>query len=95
LIIEHCSASDSGLGIDLYADLTVQDLGKYHVVIHNLHKKYGPVVRIAPNIVDLDLPELVKTYIILKGTGKKMRRGCFHKEVQPLREETDRILSWK
>lgn len=35
--------------------------GKYQVVIHELHKKYGPVVRIAPNVLDLDIPELVKT----------------------------------
>ncbi|KAJ5910342.1 hypothetical protein N7504_004985 [Penicillium tannophilum] len=35
--------------------------GKYHLVIQELHKKYGPVVRIAPNVLDLDIPELVKT----------------------------------
>lgn len=35
--------------------------GNYHIVIKNLHKKYGPVVRIAPNILDLDIPELIKT----------------------------------
>ncbi|KAJ5805081.1 hypothetical protein N7474_010968 [Penicillium riverlandense] len=35
--------------------------GKYQVVIHELHKKYGPVVRIAPNVLDLDIPELIKT----------------------------------
>lgn len=35
--------------------------GNYHVVIKDLHKKYGPVVRIAPNILDLDIPELIKT----------------------------------
>ncbi|KAJ5112136.1 cytochrome protein [Penicillium argentinense] len=35
--------------------------GRYHLVIHELHKKYGPVVRIAPNVLDLDIPELTKT----------------------------------
>lgn len=35
--------------------------GNYHLVIQKLHKKYGPVVRIAPNIIDLDIPGLVKT----------------------------------
>ncbi|KAJ5901462.1 cytochrome protein [Penicillium taxi] len=35
--------------------------GKYHLVIADLHKQYGPVVRIAPNVVDLDFPELTKT----------------------------------
>ncbi|KAJ5611906.1 hypothetical protein N7528_009011 [Penicillium herquei] len=35
--------------------------GKYHFVMHELHKKYGPVVRIAPNVLDLDIPELIKT----------------------------------
>ncbi|KAJ5250800.1 hypothetical protein N7489_001210 [Penicillium chrysogenum] len=35
--------------------------GKYHLVIQDLHKKYGPVVRIAPNVLDLDFPELIKT----------------------------------
>lgn len=40
--------------------------GKYHVVIHELHKKYGPVVRIGPNVLDLDIPELVKTIYNIK-----------------------------
>ncbi|KOS36316.1 hypothetical protein ACN38_g12955 [Penicillium nordicum] len=35
--------------------------GKYQLVIQDLHKKYGPVVRIAPNVLDLDFPELIKT----------------------------------
>jgi hypothetical protein len=26
-----------------------------------LHDQYGPVVRIGPNLVDLDYPELIKT----------------------------------
>ncbi|OQD68318.1 hypothetical protein PENPOL_c003G02954 [Penicillium polonicum] len=35
--------------------------GKYELVIQDLHKKYGPVVRIGPNVLDLDFPELIKT----------------------------------
>ncbi|KAK3323775.1 cytochrome P450 [Cercophora scortea] len=34
---------------------------KYPVTIRKLHEKYGPVVRIGPNLLDLDYPELVKT----------------------------------
>ncbi|CAI7654472.1 unnamed protein product [Penicillium glandicola] len=40
--------------------------GKYHMVIHELHKKYGPVVRIGPNVLDLDIPELIKTIYNIK-----------------------------
>lgn len=35
--------------------------GNYQLVIQDLHKKYGPVVRIGPNVLDLDFPELTKT----------------------------------
>ncbi|KAF9887541.1 hypothetical protein FE257_010119 [Aspergillus nanangensis] len=45
--------------------------GKFEVVVHDLHKKYGPVVRIAPGVVDLDFPELVKTIYNSKGDYKK------------------------
>ncbi|KAJ5973116.1 uncharacterized protein N7479_003034 [Penicillium vulpinum] len=40
--------------------------GKYHKVIHELHKNYGPVVRIGPNVLDLDIPELIKTIYSIK-----------------------------
>lgn len=46
--------------------------GNSHIVIHDLHKKYGPVVRIGPNIVDLDLPELVKTIYNVKESWRKV-----------------------
>lgn len=46
--------------------------GKYHVVIHELHKKYGPVVRIGPNVLDLDIPELVKTIYNIKSEYLKV-----------------------
>ncbi|KAB8236692.1 cytochrome P450 [Aspergillus alliaceus] len=45
--------------------------GRSQVVLHELHQKYGPVVRIAPNVVDLDLPELVKTIYNTKGDYRK------------------------
>ncbi|KAJ5505162.1 hypothetical protein N7463_008036 [Penicillium fimorum] len=40
--------------------------GNYHIIIHELHKKYGPVVRIGPNVLDLDIPELIKTIYNIK-----------------------------
>ncbi|GES64133.1 putative benzoate 4-monooxygenase cytochrome P450 [Aspergillus terreus] len=45
--------------------------GNIHVVVHNLHKKYGPVVRIAPGVLDLDLPDLVRTIYNAKGDFRK------------------------
>lgn len=35
--------------------------GNYHRRMKELHEQYGPVVRIGPNLVDLDYPELIKT----------------------------------
>ncbi|KAF6785190.1 benzoate 4-monooxygenase cytochrome p450 [Colletotrichum sojae] len=35
--------------------------GSYHIKIKELREKYGPVVRIGPNTLDLDLPGLIKT----------------------------------
>ncbi|CAH0051561.1 unnamed protein product [Clonostachys solani] len=35
--------------------------GRYHLKIKEFHEKYGPVVRIGPNTLDLDYPELTKT----------------------------------
>lgn len=51
--------------------------GKYHLVIQDLHKKYGPVVRIAPNVLDLDIPELVKTIYNTKENYLKVRISYF------------------
>ena len=45
--------------------------GEYHLRIKELHEKYGPVVRIGPNLLDLDYPELIKT---LYGTDDKWRK---------------------
>ncbi|KAM5359488.1 hypothetical protein ACJZ2D_014423 [Fusarium nematophilum] len=35
--------------------------GDSHLVLDNLHRKYGPIVRITPSIIDVDIPDLIKT----------------------------------
>ncbi|KAK1775938.1 cytochrome P450 [Copromyces sp. CBS 386.78] len=45
--------------------------GKYHEIIYDLHKQYGPIVRIGPNTLDLDYPELVKTIYSTDGKWLK------------------------
>ncbi|KAK2035825.1 hypothetical protein LZ31DRAFT_485606, partial [Colletotrichum somersetense] len=35
--------------------------GSYHLEIKELHDKYGPVVRIGPNTLDIDIPQLKTT----------------------------------
>jgi hypothetical protein len=35
--------------------------GSYHLTVKKLHQQYGPVVRLGPNLLDLDYPELIKT----------------------------------
>jgi hypothetical protein len=42
------------------------------MVIQELHKKYGPVVRIGPNVLDLDIPELIKTIYNIKSDYLKV-----------------------
>ncbi|KAK4173399.1 cytochrome P450 [Triangularia setosa] len=44
--------------------------GSFHLHIARLHKTYGPVVRIGPNTVDIDYPELVK---VVFGTTTKQK----------------------
>ncbi|KAM5344562.1 hypothetical protein ACJ41O_013097 [Fusarium nematophilum] len=34
--------------------------GDSHLVLDNLHRKYGPIVRITPSIIDVDIPDLIK-----------------------------------
>jgi hypothetical protein len=41
---------------------------RYAPTIKQLHEKYGPIVRIGPNLLDLDLPELIK---VVYGTDGK------------------------
>ncbi|KAK0631073.1 cytochrome P450 [Bombardia bombarda] len=46
--------------------------GSFHNDLERLHHKYGPVVRIGPNILDVDYdPELIKTVFNTKGDWKK------------------------
>ncbi|ETS74955.1 hypothetical protein PFICI_13439 [Pestalotiopsis fici W106-1] len=45
--------------------------GNSHQVFHDLHKKYGPIVRLGPNLLDLDYPELIKTIYNIQGNWKK------------------------
>ncbi|CAK7221524.1 hypothetical protein SBRCBS47491_004554 [Sporothrix bragantina] len=49
--------------------------GKYQWTIEALHEKYGPVVRIGPNLLDLDYPEMIKT---VYGTDGKWRKTEFY-----------------
>lgn len=49
--------------------------GKYELTMKRLHDKYGPVVRIGPNLLDLDYPELSK---VLYGTDGKWRKTEFY-----------------
>ncbi|KAF5001839.1 hypothetical protein FDECE_10828 [Fusarium decemcellulare] len=44
---------------------------KYQWTIKSLHEKYGPVVRIGPNLLDLDYPELIKTIYSTDGKWRK------------------------
>ncbi|KAH6848218.1 cytochrome P450 [Chaetomium sp. MPI-CAGE-AT-0009] len=49
--------------------------GGYPRRIKKLHDKYGPVVRIGPNLIDLDYPELIKT---LYSTGEPWHKTEFY-----------------
>jgi hypothetical protein len=49
--------------------------GDYHLKIKELHEKHGPVVRIGPNTLDLDFPQLIKT---VYGTDGKWRKVIFN-----------------
>lgn len=51
-----------------------------HIVGRKLHDKYGPVVRVGPNMVILDFPSYTKTVYNIKGNWSKVRG----------RRETDR-----
>ncbi|EGO59223.1 hypothetical protein NEUTE1DRAFT_121081 [Neurospora tetrasperma FGSC 2508] len=50
--------------------------GRYHEIVYDLHKKYGPIVRIGPNTLDLDYPELIKT--IYSTDGKWLKTEFYH-----------------
>lgn len=65
--------------------------GKYELTMKRLHEKYGPVVRIGPNLLDLDYPELSK---VLYGTDGKWRKVCVptYNEVMPSTLLTSKLL---
>ena len=48
---------------------------RYPLLIRDLHKKHGPVVRVGPNTVTLDFPELIKT---IYGTDGRFRKTEFY-----------------
>lgn len=48
---------------------------RYPLTMQELHRKYGPAVRIGPNTVTLDFPELIRT---LHGTDGKFRKSRFY-----------------
>ncbi|KAL2126473.1 hypothetical protein VTI74DRAFT_844 [Chaetomium olivicolor] len=50
--------------------------GEYAPRMKKLHEKYGPIVRIGPNLLDLDIPEL---YRIIYGTDGKWIKSDFYK----------------
>ncbi|KAI0888279.1 cytochrome P450 [Annulohypoxylon maeteangense] len=50
--------------------------GSYHIRIKELHDQYGPVLRIGPNLLDLDIPKLVKT---LYGSDASWQKTEFYK----------------
>jgi len=48
--------------------------GKMHLVSKKLHEQYGPVVRMAPNYLDVDYSSLIKTCFDVQGVWQKVRR---------------------
>ncbi|KAK1958741.1 cytochrome P450 [Colletotrichum sublineola] len=44
--------------------------------IKRLHEKYGPVVRLGPNLLDIDFPELTK---VIYGTDSRWKKSDFYK----------------
>ncbi|KAI1458694.1 cytochrome P450 [Annulohypoxylon moriforme] len=50
--------------------------GSYHLHVKRLHDRYGPILRIGPNTLDIDIPELVK---ILYGSDTSWRKTEFYK----------------
>ncbi|KAI1110083.1 cytochrome P450 [Nemania sp. NC0429] len=49
--------------------------GRYHLNILELHNKYGPIVRIGPNLLDIDMPEVIKT---VYASGTNWRKTDFY-----------------
>ncbi|CCC10483.1 unnamed protein product [Sordaria macrospora k-hell] len=49
--------------------------GEYAPRMKKLHEKYGPIVRIGPNLLDLDFPELTRT---IYATDPKWKKSNFY-----------------
>lgn len=47
--------------------------GNMHIISKELHNKYGPVVRMAPNYLDIDETSLIKTCFDIHGVWQKVR----------------------
>ena len=47
--------------------------GNIHLKSKSLHDKYGPVVRMAPNYIDVDYSSLIKTCFDVQGVWQKVR----------------------
>ncbi|KAK2791387.1 hypothetical protein FQN53_004568 [Emmonsiellopsis sp. PD_33] len=45
--------------------------GRYPETVKKLHDKYGPVVRLGPNMLDLDIPQLIRTIYATDGSWVK------------------------
>ncbi|KAI0552332.1 cytochrome P450 [Xylaria curta] len=49
--------------------------GQYHLHMLKLHDRYGPIVRIGPNLLDIDMPEIIKT---VYGSDTNWRKTEFY-----------------
>lgn len=49
--------------------------GDSHLVLEKLHKEYGPIVRITPCIIDVDIPEIIKFIFNTKDNWLKVSSG--------------------
>jgi hypothetical protein len=51
--------------------------GNYAPLIKKLHEKHGPIVRIGPNLLDLDCPELTRVIYSTDGKWMKVSEWAF------------------
>lgn len=58
--------------------------GRYADTVKKLHEKHGPVVRLGPNMLDLDIPELIRTIYAVDDRWTKVsvsqRRQAVYRE---------------
>jgi hypothetical protein len=57
--------------------------GRMHLISKKLHDQYGPVVRMAPNYIDVDYSSLIKTCFDVQGIWQKVRKNRFLKTRMP------------